>query len=72
MRRSRQRWHHDRFVQRYCDTDAGDYDEPKVIGLRGDRAGEFYAGMAGAWRRVTKADALPFLPPKVTGHPCPE
>lgn len=56
---------HDRFVQRYCDTDAGDYGEPKVIGLRGDRAGEFYAGMAGAWRRVTKADALPFLPPKV-------
>lgn len=55
---------HDRFVSRYCDTAADDYGE-KVTGLREDRAPEFYTVMAGSWRRVTKADALPFLPPKV-------
>ena len=58
---------HDRYVSRYCDTVPDDYGE-KVVGLRADRAGEFYAAMAGSWRRVTKADALPFLPPKVYGR----
>jgi SNF2 family DNA or RNA helicase len=55
---------HSRFVNRYCDTAADDYGE-RVVGLRADREPEFYAAMAGSWRRVTKADALPFLPPKV-------
>ena len=55
---------HDRYLDRYLDTRAGDYGV-EVVGFRADRRMEFDTCLAGVWRRVSKADALPFLPPKV-------
>lgn len=55
---------HDRFLDRFLDVRDGDYGV-EVVGLRADRRPEFDTCLAGTWRRVSKADALPFLPPKV-------
>ena len=55
---------YDRFEGRYIDVVADDYGTTP-IGLRQDRAPEFYRSLAGQWRRVDKAEVLSQLPPKV-------
>jgi SNF2 family DNA or RNA helicase len=54
------------FRKRYCETqdDPNGYEE-KVTGLKVLAAGEFFAGMTGAMRRVTKKQVMPWLPDKI-------
>jgi len=54
---------HDRYVSRYLRSVPVDYGE-QYDGFWPERVDEFNSGLAGVWRRVTKADALE-LPPKV-------
>lgn len=56
---SRERW-----VQRYCQTVAGDYRD-EVLGLHPVTEPEFRLTLLGQHRRVAKADVLTQLPPKV-------
>lgn len=56
---SRERW-----VARYCDTVPGDY-AATVLGLNDAREPEFRDTVLGQYRRVSKADVLTELPPKV-------
>lgn len=56
---SRERW-----VGRYCTTIPGDY-AATVLGLNDDREPEFRQTLLGQYRRVSKADVLTELPPKV-------
>jgi hypothetical protein len=51
-------------VGRYCWTVQGDYAS-QVLGLRGDAEPEFRRTLLGQYRRVSKADVLTELPPKV-------
>lgn len=54
----------ERYVARYAETARGDYQED-VIGLAPWRREEFDRALLGQYRRVSKADVLPQLPPKV-------
>lgn len=54
----------ERFADRYLDQRLGDYGV-EIAGFRPETRAEFDTCLAGVWRMVTKADALPFLPPKV-------
>lgn len=54
----------ERYVARYAETARGDYEED-VIGLAPWRREEFDRALLGQYRRVSKADVLPQLPPKV-------
>jgi len=54
----------ERWVHRYCDTIPGDYADT-VIGLRPQSEPEFRDTLLGQYRRVSKADVLADLPPKV-------
>lgn len=56
---SRERW-----VQRYCETARGDYNE-EVLGLDRGTEPEFRLTLLGQTRRVAKADVLDQLPPKL-------
>lgn len=56
---SRERW-----VERYCMTVQGDYSAT-VLGLDEHREPEFRQTLLGQYRRVSKADVLAELPPKV-------
>ena len=56
---SRERW-----TRRYCETSPGDYSE-EVLGLNRATEPEFRAALLGQHRRVSKADVLTELPPKV-------
>lgn len=53
----------ERFVKRYCETSDNGYGET-VEGLKALAEPEFRALLAGQYRRVSKADVLPQLPPK--------
>lgn len=55
----------ERFVERYCETQVQAYGQPAVTGIRRDRRDEFDTALAGTYRHVSKAEALPFLPKKV-------
>lgn len=55
----------ERFVSRYCDVVPDDVGGTVAVGLRADRRSELDLCLAGVQRRVTKAEATPFLPPKV-------
>jgi SNF2 family DNA or RNA helicase len=54
----------ERYVGRYCLTVAGDY-AAKVLGLDERTEPEFRTCLLGQYRRVSKADVLTELPPKV-------
>lgn len=54
----------ERFVERYCMTAPGDYDEA-ILGLNGVTEREFRTALLGQYRRVAKVDVLDQLPPKV-------
>ena len=54
-----------RFVDRFCDVGYTPQGEPKNLTFRQDRRPEFDLCLAGAFRAVSKADAMPWLPPKV-------
>jgi SNF2 family DNA or RNA helicase len=54
-----------RYTARYCDMFEDENGTPKTSALRGDREAEHTDILTGVWRRVDKATALPFLPPKV-------
>lgn len=56
---SRERW-----IGRYCDTVQGDYAST-VLGLNPHAEPEFRQTLLGQYRRVSKADVLTELPPKV-------
>lgn len=53
-----------RFQDRYLEVQQGHFAD-EVVGFLPHRRAEFDLGMAGVHRRVSKADALPWLPPKV-------
>lgn len=53
-----------RFVKRYLDTSDNGYSET-VEGLNSLTEPEFRTALAGQYRRVSKADVLPQLPPKI-------
>lgn len=55
----------ERFVNRYCDTVLDDVGGARAVSLRADRRPELDLCLVGVQRRVTKAEAAPFLPPKV-------
>lgn len=55
---------HTRYVDRYCET-VLDGERDKIIGLREGMRGELDETLRGTHRRVSKAEALPFLPEKV-------
>lgn len=54
----------ERWVNRYCLTLAGDYED-QVLGLHPAAEAEFRMTLLGQHRRVAKADVLSQLPPKV-------
>lgn len=54
----------ERMVKRYCMTEEDGYGQ-KIQGLEPLAEPEFRAVLLGQYRRVTKADVLPQLPPKV-------
>lgn len=54
----------ERYVGRYLDVMAGDYSEA-VLGLNKANEPEFRMALLGAHRRLSKADVLSQLPPKV-------
>jgi len=54
----------ERWVERYCQTVPGDYDE-QILGLSPYTEPEFRMTLLGQHRRVAKADVLADLPPKV-------
>lgn len=54
----------ERWVHRYCDTLPGEYADT-VVGLRQSAEPEFRLTLQGQYRRVSKADVLADLPPKV-------
>jgi SNF2 family DNA or RNA helicase len=54
-----------RFTDRYLRTSRAEYGEPKVEGLHPLAEPEFRAVMTGSMRRVSKADVLTQLPPKI-------
>jgi len=53
-----------RFIDRFCETVDGPYST-EVIGILPHREEELKTCLLGVWRRVSKADALSHLPPKV-------
>jgi SNF2 family DNA or RNA helicase len=53
------------FVERFLDVSYNHWGGREVNGLNPSRADEFRANLDTRYRRVTKAIALPFLPPKV-------
>lgn len=53
-----------RYQARYLDVVQGDYGD-EVVGFLPHRRSEFDLCLMGTQRRVSKADALPWLPPKV-------
>jgi SNF2 family DNA or RNA helicase len=55
----------ERTVKRYLVTDNNSGYAEKIHGLMPEREPEFRACLVGQTRRVSKQDALPFLPPKV-------
>lgn len=55
----------ERFVTRYCDVVPDEVGGQVAVSLRTDRRSELDLCLAGVQRRVTKAEAAPFLPPKV-------
>lgn len=55
----------ERYVARYCDVVPDEVGATVAVGLRADRRSELDLCLAGVQRRVTKAEAAPFLPPKV-------
>lgn len=55
----------ERFVSRFCETVPDAVGHDVVVGLRADRRAELDLCLVGVQRRVTKAEAAPFLPPKV-------
>ena len=55
----------ERYVSRYCDVVPDEVGGTVAVGLRADRRSELDLCLAGVQRRVTKAEAAPFLPPKV-------
>lgn len=54
----------ERFTDRYVQTTSGDY-KGDAIGLQPWRQAEWDQALLGQYRRVSKADVLPQLPPKV-------
>jgi SNF2 family DNA or RNA helicase len=54
----------ERFTDRYVQTTTGDY-KGEAIGLQPWRQAEWDQALMGQYRRVSKADVLPQLPPKV-------
>lgn len=54
----------ERMVDRYCTKVPGDYKE-QILGLAPHTEAEFRLTLLGQHRRVSKADVLPQLPPKV-------
>lgn len=54
----------ERFVGRYVEMVRGDYEQ-KAVGLQPWRQQEWDRALLGQYRRVSKADVLPQLPPKV-------
>lgn len=53
------------FVDRYCLLSWGTYGGMEVKGLRPDTRDEFYKFFDPRFRRLTKAEVLPQLPPKI-------
>lgn len=53
------------FLDRYAQMSWNSFGGLDVVGLRQDTAAEFYAFFDSRYRRITKADAAPWLPPKV-------
>lgn len=60
-----------RFVSRFCARIEGDYDE-KIVGLNPAAEAEFFAILGRQMHRVSKADVLPELPPKVYSERRPD
>lgn len=55
----------ERYVARYALQSSNDYGGPDIIGLAPWRQAEWDQALLGQHRRVSKADVLPQLPPKV-------
>jgi SNF2 family DNA or RNA helicase len=55
----------ERFTSRYVLTTKSDYGEPEALGIQPWRQAEWDMALLGQYRRVSKADVLPQLPPKV-------
>lgn len=53
-----------RWINRYCDTIREDYDE-EIVGLNRYAEPEFRLSMLGQHRRVTRAEVMSHLPPKI-------
>lgn len=54
----------ERYRERYVHSVPGDYDD-EVLGLNPHREPEFRTGLVGQYRRLSKADVLTELPPKI-------
>lgn len=55
----------ERFTDRYVLTQTAEYGRDEAIGLQPWRQAEWDQALLGQYRRVSKADVLPQLPPKV-------
>jgi SNF2 family DNA or RNA helicase len=52
------------WIERYCQNSWNAFGGMDIIGLRPDTRDEFYSFFDPRYRRITKADAIPWLPPR--------